>query len=106
MNPCPCGYYGDVFRACTCTPGNVQKYQKRISGPLLDRIDLHVEVPRLTEEELLHAPTAGDLRHHPEAGLRGARMSCRLDVSRRLAARLPDPAERSGAHPILRIRLA
>jgi magnesium chelatase family protein len=40
MNPCPCGYYGDVFRQCTCTPGNVQKYQKRISGPLPDRIDL------------------------------------------------------------------
>src|SRR5271165_6961403 len=55
MNPCPCGYYGDVFRQCTCTPGNVQKYQKRISGPLLDRIDLHVEVPRLSEEELLQA---------------------------------------------------
>ncbi len=43
MNPCPCGYYGDVFRQCTCSVGNVQKYQKRISGLLLDRIDLHVE---------------------------------------------------------------
>lgn len=55
MNPCPCGYYGDIFRQCSCTPGNVAKYQKRISGPLLDRIDLHVEVPRLSEEELLQA---------------------------------------------------
>ncbi len=53
MNPCPCGYYGDVFRQCNCAQGAVQKYQKRISGPLLDRIDLHIEVPRLSEEELL-----------------------------------------------------
>lgn len=53
MNPCPCGYWGDKFRECTCAPSAVQKYQKRISGPLLDRIDLHIEVPRLSEEELL-----------------------------------------------------
>ena len=55
MNPCPCGYFGDVYRQCTCTSGNVAKYQKRISGPLLDRIDLHIEVPRLSEEELLQS---------------------------------------------------
>lgn len=53
MNPCPCGYWGDKFRECTCAPSAVQKYQKRISGLLLDRIDLHIEVPRLSEEELL-----------------------------------------------------
>jgi magnesium chelatase family protein len=53
MNPCPCGYYGDVYRTCTCGPSAVQKYLKRISGPLLDRIDIHIEVPRLSEEELL-----------------------------------------------------
>lgn len=53
MNPCPCGYFGDVYRQCVCPPNAVQKYLKRISGPLLDRIDLHVEVPRLSEEELL-----------------------------------------------------
>ncbi len=57
MNPCPCGYYGDIFRACTCSRTQVQKYQKRISGPLLDRIDLHIEVPRLSEEELLQTRT-------------------------------------------------
>src|SRR5437763_9269702 len=55
MNPCPCGYYGDVFRQCTCNATQVQKYQKRISGPLLDRIDIQIEVPRLSEEELLQA---------------------------------------------------
>jgi magnesium chelatase family protein len=53
MNPCPCGYWGDKYRDCTCAPTAVQKYQKKISGPLLDRIDLHIEVPRLSEEELL-----------------------------------------------------
>ena len=55
MNPCPCGYFGDVFRQCTCTSTQVQKYQKRISGPLLDRIDIQIEVPRLSEDELLQS---------------------------------------------------
>jgi magnesium chelatase family protein len=45
MNPCPCGYYGDLKRECRCGPAVIQKYRQRISGPLLDRIDLHVEVP-------------------------------------------------------------
>lgn len=52
MNPCPCGYYGDPVKACTCSPSMVTKYQKRISGPLLDRIDIHVEVPRVEYEKL------------------------------------------------------
>lgn len=58
MNPCVCGYYGDNFRQCTCSPSMVRKYQQRISGPLLDRIDLHVDVPRLAEEELVTYPPA------------------------------------------------
>ena len=49
---CPCGYYGDPLKACTCSPGIVTKYQKRISGPLLDRIDIHIEVPRVEYEKL------------------------------------------------------
>jgi magnesium chelatase family protein len=52
MNPCPCGYYGDPVRACTCSSSTVTKYQKRISGPLLDRIDIHIEVPRLEYDKL------------------------------------------------------
>ncbi len=52
MNPCPCGYYGDPVKPCTCSPGMVTKYQKRISGPLLDRIDIHIEVPRVEFEKL------------------------------------------------------
>ena len=52
MNPCPCGYYGDPVKACTCSSGTITKYQKRISGPLLDRIDIHVDVPRVEYEKL------------------------------------------------------
>jgi magnesium chelatase family protein len=52
MNPCPCGYYGDAVKACTCSSSTVTKYQKRISGPLLDRIDIHIEVPRVEYEKL------------------------------------------------------
>jgi len=52
MNPCPCGYLGDVQHSCTCTPAAIQRYRTRLSGPLLDRIDLQVEVPRITHCEL------------------------------------------------------
>lgn len=52
MNPCPCGYYGDSQKPCTCVPAMVTKYQKRISGPLLDRIDIHIEVPRVDYDKL------------------------------------------------------
>ena len=53
MNPCPCGYWGSHQRSCRCTPNDLRRYQKRISGPLLDRIDLFVEVQSLTKEELM-----------------------------------------------------
>jgi len=52
MNPCPCGYYGDPVRECTCSPSMVSRYQRRISGPLLDRFDIHIEVPRVDYEKL------------------------------------------------------
>ena len=52
MNPCPCGYLSDPEIECTCSPTQIIKYQKRISGPLLDRIDLHIEVPRIKFEKL------------------------------------------------------
>ena len=52
MYPCPCDYSGDTQKACTCAPAVVTKYQKRISGPLLDRIDIHIEVPRVDYEKL------------------------------------------------------
>jgi magnesium chelatase family protein len=52
MNPCPCGWSGDAERQCSCSPALVTKYQRRISGPLLDRIDIHVEVPKVQYEKL------------------------------------------------------
>jgi len=52
MNPCPCGNYGDPVKVCTCSPSTITKYQKRISGPLLDRIDIFIEVPRVDYEKL------------------------------------------------------
>jgi len=52
MNPCPCGFFGDPIKECTCSASTIARYQKRISGPLLDRIDIHVEVPRVDYEKL------------------------------------------------------
>jgi len=52
MNPCKCGFYGDATRECRCTPGQIQQYLGKISGPLLDRIDIHVEVPAVPYQEL------------------------------------------------------
>jgi magnesium chelatase family protein len=57
MNPCPCGFFSDPPRPCTCSPGLIHKYLQRISGPLLDRIDIHIEVPRLKDQELVNQPT-------------------------------------------------
>lgn len=54
MNPCPCGFHGDPQQTCNCSQTAIRKYLQRISGPLLDRIDIHLEVPRLRQEELLN----------------------------------------------------
>jgi magnesium chelatase family protein len=57
MNPCPCGYHGDPTHDCTCTPAEIQRYMARISGPLLDRIDIHIEVPAVKYKQLSGEPT-------------------------------------------------
>jgi magnesium chelatase family protein len=57
MNPCPCGYLGHPSHACRDTPDQIARYRARISGPLLDRIDIQIEVPALTEDELMHSET-------------------------------------------------
>ena len=59
MNPCPCGYFGDPYHECTCTPANIQNYIGKISGPLLDRIDIHIEVPSVKYKEL-SGPSTGE----------------------------------------------
>ena len=53
MNPCPCGFLGDIEKQCTCTESQIQRYKSRLSGPLLDRIDMIIDVPRLTPDELV-----------------------------------------------------
>lgn len=62
MNPCPCGYHGDVSNRCRCRPEQIQRYQDKISGPLLDRIDLHIHVPAVPIDDLQNAP-AGESSH-------------------------------------------
>jgi magnesium chelatase family protein len=59
MNPCPCGYFGDPLRECHCTPPMIQRYVSKISGPLLDRIDIHIEVPAVKYKEL-RAPSSSE----------------------------------------------
>ena len=63
MNPCPCGYYGDNEKACSCTSMQILNYQKRLSGPLLDRIDLTISVSRVAHEDLLGNKSLSDKQH-------------------------------------------
>lgn len=65
MNPCPCGYYGDPVRECTCSPAAIRRYQQRLSGPMLDRIDIHIDVPRVDYDKL-----TDDRRGEPSAMVR------------------------------------
>ncbi len=76
-NPCPCGYLGDPKHECRCTPTQIQRYRARISGPLLDRIDLHVEAPALSLTELRSAQPGGGIRRHQRANRGGPRPAAR-----------------------------
>jgi magnesium chelatase family protein len=70
LNPCPCGYYTDARHKCSCRPEQIQKYMGKISGPLLDRIDIHVEVPALSYDELANkssGPDSATMREQVEA---------------------------------------
>ncbi len=90
MNPCPCGYYGDPIRDCSCSSSAIQRYQKRISGPLLDRIDIHVEVPRIDYEKLAdkrHAEDSRTIRVRVQAArerqqqrLKEVRLTCNAEM--------------------------
>jgi magnesium chelatase family protein len=83
MNPCPCGHLGEPSGRCRCTQEQVARYRARISGPLLDRIDLHVEVPRLSAEQL-NAPADTQAQHRPESS---AEVRERVVAARDLATR-------------------
>jgi magnesium chelatase family protein len=76
MNPCPCGYFGDALKPCTCSSSTITKYQKRISGPLLDRIDIHIEVPRV-EYEKLSDTRSGEPSNQIQARIEKARQTQR-----------------------------
>jgi len=80
QNPCPCGYYGDPTHGCTCSSAMVTRYQKRISGPLMDRIDLHVDVPRVDYEKL-----SSTQRGEPSAGVRARVEAARERQAQRFA---------------------
>ncbi|MGH9632741.1 MAG: ATP-binding protein, partial [Bryobacteraceae bacterium] len=70
MNPCPCGFYGDPTRECRCTPAIIQRYLGKVSGPLLDRIDLHIEVPAVPYKELRsneRGVSSADMRERVQA---------------------------------------
>lgn len=73
MNPCPCGWAGDRSNRCLCTSERIQRYRGRVSGPLLDRIDLHVTVPRLSPEELRDDTPAGECSDVVRARVTAAR---------------------------------
>jgi magnesium chelatase family protein len=80
MNPCPCGFLGDVSGRCRCAPPEIARYRARISGPLLDRIDLRVDVPAVNDEELL-----GDVPPEPAAG--SAQAATRVRAARAIQMR-------------------
>ena len=84
MNPCPCGYLGDDAHDCRCGPRRVQRYRDRISGPLLDRIDLHIEVPRLDLGELQRATAADAASPTGSTGLGGAALASAVREAREL----------------------
>ena len=81
MNPCPCGHYGDIKKACRCSATQIQRYRARISGPLLDRIDLHVEVPAIEYKEL-----ASEASGEPSEAIRARVEACRKVQSERTGA--------------------
>lgn len=80
MNPCPCGYLGDPVRECRCAASTIARYQKRISGPLLDRIDIHLEVPRVEYDKLSDKRTG-----EPSAAVRARVEAARVRQTERLA---------------------
>lgn len=79
MNPCPCGYFGHPTRRCTCQPGAPARYLSRVSGPLLDRLDLHIEVPPVDFQQL-----SGKAKAEPSAAIRARVAKARAVQEKRL----------------------
>jgi len=93
-NPCPCGYFGSLDKKCRCLPGQIERYRKRVSGPILDRIDLHIEVPAVKVEKLtadgkrLTAKTSKEIKKEVQAARNlqtkrffGTKITCNAEMS-------------------------
>jgi magnesium chelatase family protein len=99
LNPCPCGYFGDPVKRCSCMPSHILRYQKKISGPLLDRIDLHIEVPRISYEKIL-----GSEQYESSASIK-KRVESARDIQRNRFDRAKTNSEMSSAEVKLYCRL-
>ena len=115
MNPCPCGYYGDPTHHCVCTPGQIQRYMNKISGPLLDRIDIHCEIQAVPFKELSEmqpGEPSATIRERVikarqiqterfsslslgEGGGRGSRIHCNAQMTERMLHEFAEPDEQS-----------
>jgi magnesium chelatase family protein len=115
MNPCPCGYYGDPTHHCVCTPGQIQRYMNKISGPLLDRIDIHCEiqaVPFKQLSEMQPGEPSATIRERVikarqiqterfsslplgEGGGRGPRIHCNAQMTEKMLHQFAEPDEQS-----------
>jgi len=94
MNPCPCGFHGDTHRPCVCTPATVQHYLSRVSGPLLDRIDIHLEVPAVRFRELTDSrPESRARRSAPGGGGAERAAGAVPESARRARQRAHDPRD-------------
>ncbi len=102
MNPCPCGFYGDPYKRCTCSLYQVRAYRRKLSGPLLDRFDIHLEIPRLTAEEILEPGSSEPSRSIRERVLKarevqrqrfaraGVPIACNVQMTPRIIRNLCD----------------
>jgi magnesium chelatase family protein len=96
-NPCPCGYRGDERRPCRCTPASFERYQRRLSGPLLDRFDLRVHVPRVAAVELTGPPGEGSEPVRRRVSAARARQQQRGGLNRSLGRAELDGMEWTGS---------
>ena len=103
MNPCPCGHFEDTQKACTCSHQTVTRYQKRISGPMLDRIDIHIEVPKVEFDKLTGDRTGEasvdiqcrveNAREHQRGRFMNNNLVCNADMGPREVQQYCDPGD-------------